>query len=73
MSVIIKDTCITCDACLQNCPVEAIVDDSPLLNTEFTYVKPEKCVECVDAAVPKCADLCPSEGFIVWDMPYIKE
>ncbi|MDX1357323.1 MAG: 4Fe-4S binding protein, partial [Clostridia bacterium] len=27
MSVIIDDTCITCDACLQNCPVNAIVDD----------------------------------------------
>ncbi len=28
MSVIINDTCITCDACLQQCPVNAIVDDT---------------------------------------------
>ena len=72
MSVLITDTCINCDACIDECPATAIVsaDESPLLDGEFTYVKPEKCIECVDAAVPKCADVCPSDGCIVWDMPY---
>jgi ferredoxin len=48
MSVIIDDTCITCDACLQQCPVNAIVDDmsSPMGNKRY-YVQPEKCIECV--------------------------
>jgi ferredoxin len=72
MAVLITDLCINCDACIDECPATAIVsaDESPLEAGEYTYVKPEKCIECVDAAVPKCADVCPTEGCIVWDMPY---
>jgi ferredoxin len=72
MSVLITDECINCDACIEECPATAIVsaEDSPLIDGEYTYVKPEKCIECVDSAVPKCADVCPTEGCIVWDMPY---
>ena len=72
MAVVITESCINCDACIEECPASAIVsaDESPLSGGEHTYVKPEKCIECVDAAVPKCADVCPTEGCIVWDMPY---
>jgi len=72
VAVIITDSCINCDACIDECPATAIVsaDESPLDDGEYTYVKPEKCIECVDSAVPKCADVCPTEGCIVWDMPY---
>jgi ferredoxin len=75
MAVLITDSCINCDACIEECPATAIVsaDESPLADGEYTYVKPEKCIECVDAAVPKCADVCPTEGCIVWDMPYTAE
>jgi ferredoxin len=75
MSVIITDSCINCDACVEECPAMAIVsaDDSPLDDPEFTYVKPEKCIECVDCTVPKCVDICPTEGAIIWDMPYTAE
>jgi len=71
----ITDVCINCDACIEECPATAIVtaDESPLEDGEFTYVKPEKCIECVDTTVPKCADVCPTEGAIVWDMPYTEE
>jgi len=74
MAVLITESCINCDACIDECPATAIVsaEDSPLEFGEYTYVKPEKCIECVDAAVPKCADVCPTEGCIVWDMPYIE-
>lgn len=70
----ITNECINCDACIDECPAIAIVsaDDAPL-ESEYTYVKPEKCIECVDAAVPKCADVCPTPEAIVWDMPYIPE
>ncbi|MDO9305223.1 MAG: 4Fe-4S dicluster domain-containing protein, partial [Sulfuricurvum sp.] len=71
MSVIIDDTCITCDACLQQCPVNAIVDDtqSPMGNKRY-YVQPEKCIECVGVYDdPQCAAICPSIGCITWDMP----
>ncbi len=75
MSVIIDDTCITCDACLQNCPVNAIVDDSENPTGENRYyVQPEKCIECVGVYDdPQCAAICPSIGCITWDMPYSKE
>jgi ferredoxin len=72
MAVLITDLCINCDSCIDECPATAIVsaDESPLALGAYAYVKPEKCIECVDAAVPKCADVCPTEGCIVWDMPY---
>lgn len=75
MAVIIDETCITCDACLQSCPVNAIVDDSenPTGNKRY-YVQPEKCVECVGIYDdPQCAAICPSIGCITWDMPFTKE
>ncbi|MEA3499356.1 MAG: 4Fe-4S dicluster domain-containing protein [Campylobacterota bacterium] len=72
MAVKITQECINCDACVEECPAMAIVsaDDSPLEDGEYTYIKPEKCIECVDCSVPKCIDVCPSEGALVWDMPY---
>jgi len=75
MAVMITGLCINCNSCIDECPATAIVsaDESPLPNAEFTYVKPEKCIECVDTTVPKCFDICPTEGAIVWDMPYTPE
>jgi ferredoxin len=72
MAVIINDTCITCDACLQQCPVNAIVDDmnNPTGKKQY-YVQPDKCVECVGLYDdPQCAAICPSIGCITWDMPF---
>lgn len=75
MAVIITEECINCDACVDECPATAIVSakDSPLEDPEYTYVKPEKCIECVDCSVPKCFDVCPTPGAIAWDMPYTEE
>jgi ferredoxin len=75
MAVMITDLCINCNSCVDECPATAIVsaDDSPIEDGEFTYVKPERCIECVDGSVPKCFDACPTEGAIVWDMPYTAE
>lgn len=74
MSVVITQLCINCNECVLECPATAIVesDDAPI-DTIYTYVKPEKCIECVDCSVPKCAYICPVEGAIVWDMPYISQ
>ena len=71
MAVKITDLCINCDSCIDECPATAIVSagDSPV-NGDVTYVKPEKCIECADSTMPKCSDACPTEGAIVWDMPY---
>lgn len=77
MSVMITDECINCDACASECPVSAILGDDNERNPfegERFYVKPEACVECVDHAdAPRCAEACPTEGCIVWDMPYTSE
>jgi len=68
MAVKITDTCICCDACLDECPVDAIVDDSDNPdNEEIYYVYSDKCVECVSHHdEPACASACPTEGCIVW-------
>ncbi len=74
MAVKITDLCINCDSCIDECPATAIVSagESPV-NGDVTYVKPEKCIECADSTMPKCADACPTEGAIVWDLPYTED
>ncbi len=72
MSVIITDLCTNCDSCIDECPATAIVSASES-GRDFTYVRPERCIECADATSPKCADICPSEGAIAWDMPFTPE
>ncbi|WP_104697819.1 MULTISPECIES: DUF362 domain-containing protein [unclassified Helicobacter] len=68
MAVKITDICIACGSCIDECPVEAIVDDSDNPTGEgIYYVYSDKCVECVghnDA--PACASACPTDGCIVW-------
>lgn len=68
MAVVINDLCISCSACIDECPVEAIVDeeDNPT-GEEIYYVYEDKCVECVGFnEKPACAMACPTEGCIVW-------
>jgi len=76
MAVRITEECISCEACAPECPVAAILDEGNEKNPndDYFYVKPETCVECVDHAdSPRCAEACPTEGAIVWDMPYTAE
>ena len=74
MAVMITEECISCDACAPECPVAAILSEESDRNPyegDYFYVKPETCVECVGHAdTPRCAEACPTEGSIVWDMPY---
>jgi ferredoxin len=72
----ITEECINCEACASECPVAAILEDTNDRNPfdERFYVKPETCVECVGHAdEPRCVEACPTEGAIVWDMPYTVE
>ncbi len=76
MSVLITEECINCEACESECPVAAILGEDNPKNPfdDRYYVKPESCVECVGHAdEPRCAEACPTEGAIVWDMPYQPE
>lgn len=68
MSVKITDSCISCGSCIDECPVNAIVDDddSPKKDGIY-YVYSDKCVECVGFnEEPACATACPTEDCIVW-------
>ena len=69
MAVKITVLCISCDACLDECPTEAIVDnDENPTGEDIYYVFSDKCVECVGHHdTPACAEACPTEGCIVWD------
>ena len=67
MAVIITDICISCDACLDECPNEAIVDNDENPTGEDVYfVHSDKCNECDASGEPACAEACPTEGCIVW-------
>lgn len=64
----ITDECIECDGCIDECPVEAIVDSDDNPDGKDTYyVYQDKCIECQGFNdIPACAESCPSEGAIVW-------
>jgi ferredoxin len=74
MAVMITNECIRCGDCAPECPVAAILGENDEKNPhegERFYVKVESCVECVGHAdTPRCAQACPTEGSVVWDMPY---
>lgn len=67
MAAKITDICIACGACIDECPVEAIVDGSENpTGAETYYVFADKCVECVGYhSSPACMEACPTEGCIV--------
>jgi ferredoxin len=68
MAVMITDLCICCGACIDECPVEAIVDNDDNPTGEDCYfVYEDKCVECSGFyGEPQCAEACPTEGCFVW-------
>ncbi|AMN47344.1 hypothetical protein ACG33_09595 [Steroidobacter denitrificans] len=60
MSLRITELCSACDACLSECPTEAITAGRPYV------IDQDKCVECVGFFdEPQCMDVCPVNGAIV--------
>jgi len=60
MAMMITDDCIICEACLPECPNNAISEGE-----EKYTVNPDFCTECVDFAnAPQCVDVCPADCII---------
>ncbi len=57
MATIITDECISCDACVPECPNDAITEDD-----DIYVIDPEKCTECVGFDDHyRCQEVCPVE------------
>jgi len=55
MALIINEECIACDACVDECPNEAISEGDPVY-----VIDPDKCTECVGHYdEPACVAVCP--------------
>lgn len=56
MALRITADCTLCDACVPDCPNEAITEGDPYV------IDPHKCTECVGAHdEPQCQLVCPSD------------
>lgn len=62
MALKISETCSACDACLSECPNDAITAGKRY------SIDPDKCTECVGHYdTPECVEMCPVVGCIVPD------
>lgn len=60
MSLLINDSCINCDACITECPNEAITQGD-----EIYIIDPARCTECVGAHdEPQCVLVCPVDCIV---------
>jgi ferredoxin len=57
LAYIITNDCIMCDACLPECPEDAISAGDPVY-----IIYAQKCTDCGD-----CAEVCPTEACIPVD------
>ncbi len=58
MALYITEDCIACDACLPECPNDAISEGDPIYT-----IDPDLCTECVGFFdEPQCAAVCPTDA-----------
>jgi len=68
MAYKITEECIACDACLPECPNEAISEGDPIYVIDW-----EKCTECEGHHdEPQCASVCPIDDCCVPDPDHPK-
>ncbi|MBN2708854.1 MAG: YfhL family 4Fe-4S dicluster ferredoxin [Calditrichaceae bacterium] len=57
MALKITEDCIACDACLPECPNNAISEGNPYI------IDPDLCTECEGFfPTPQCAEVCPVDA-----------
>jgi len=60
MALIINEECIACDACVPECPNDAISEGDPIY-----IIDPNLCTECVGFFdEPQCVDVCPVDSIV---------
>ncbi len=60
MALKIINECISCAACVADCPNQAISE-----GPEYYVIDPEKCLECVgDFDSPQCVSTCPVDCIV---------
>lgn len=68
MALMINDTCTACDACVPECPNDAITAGNPIY-----VIDPLKCTECVGAKdEPQCRLVCPVSECIVTNPDFVE-
>ena len=61
--MIVTDQCISCDACIPECPNDAIIK-----RKSAYFIEWEKCTECVGFHDdPQCAEVCPVDDCCIPD------
>ena len=62
MAYLITEDCISCAACIYDCPNDAIFQ-----NDELQYeIIQDQCTECVGIfEEPQCKSVCPIEGVVI--------
>jgi len=60
MAMLITEECISCGACISECPNEAISEGD-----EIYVINPDLCTECVGFYdEPQCVEVCPVDCII---------
>ena len=60
MALMINEECIACDACVPECPNDAISEGDPIY-----IIDPKLCTECVGFFdEPQCMEVCPVDCII---------
>ena len=60
MALMINNECIACDACLDECPTQAIEEGDPIY-----FIDADRCTECVGFYdEPSCISVCPVDCIV---------
>ncbi len=63
MPYIITEECIVCNACVDDCPTEAISEGDDIF-----LIDQDKCIECVEESdEAQCVEVCPIDDCIILD------